>query len=206
MACHPVLSLASSRDWLAWWLATVQVNHPFSKLSSCMAQHASACCPPHLVPHTFACHAKWFCRNLHAIITMLRTEASHDPTAIPLPDDLDLPSGVSPLRFPDWLSLAFHALKLCAPSLHPLQVLFPACFFDLHDLASGWQIDVDSQEFLLPAGFLRLIARAGAALGPPCYQLPPDVARCLLFEATYSEHLCLHLPSTVCNCCRFRRL
>jgi hypothetical protein len=35
---------------------------------------------------------------------------------------------------------------------------------------------------LLTAGFLRLIVRAGAALGPPCYQLPPEVARCLHFE------------------------
>jgi hypothetical protein len=72
--------------------------------------------------------------------------------------------------------------ELCVPSLHPLQVLFPACFSDLHDLASGWLTDVESQEFLLPAGFLPPIARAGAALGPPCYQLPPDVARCPLFE------------------------
>jgi hypothetical protein len=129
-----------------------------------------------LVPHTFACHAKCICRTLHALVTMLRTEASHDAAAIPLPDDLDLPGGVSPLRYPDWLSLAFRALKLCVPSLYPLQVLFAACFSNLHDLASGWPNDVESQEYLLPAGFLRLLARAGAALGPPCYQLPPDVA------------------------------
>jgi hypothetical protein len=80
-----------------------------------------------LVPHTFACHAKWLCRTLHAFVTMLRAETSHDPAAIPLPDDLNLPGGVSPLRYPDWLSLAFHALSLCVPSLHPLQVLFAAC-------------------------------------------------------------------------------
>jgi hypothetical protein len=62
-----------------------------------------------LVPHTFASHAKWLCRTLHTLVTMLVTEASHNPAAIPLPDDLDLPGGVSPLRYPDWLSLAFHA-------------------------------------------------------------------------------------------------
>jgi hypothetical protein len=170
---------------------------------------------PHAFKSKFACHAKWLCRSLHALVTMLRTEASHDPAAIPLPDDLDLPGGVSPLRYPDWLALAFHALKLCVPSLHSLQVLFAACFYDLHELASGWLTDVESQEFLLSAGFLRHIARAGAALGPPayqlppCYQLPPDQltlhdARSL--RATNSKHLYFQLPSTVRNCCRFRRL
>jgi hypothetical protein len=55
------------------------------------------------VPHIFACHVKWLCRTVHALVTILRTEAPHNP------DDLDLPGGVSPLRYPDWLSLTFHA-------------------------------------------------------------------------------------------------
>jgi hypothetical protein len=36
-----------------------------------------------LVPHTFACHAKWLCRTLHALVKMLRTEVPHDLAAIP---------------------------------------------------------------------------------------------------------------------------
>jgi hypothetical protein len=67
---------------------------------------------------------------------------------------------------------------------------------------SVWLTNVESQEFLLPAGSLRLIARAGAALS--CHQLPPDVARS--FRAINSEYLCFQLPSTVRNCCHFRRL
>jgi hypothetical protein len=181
MACHPVLSLASSGHWLPWWMAAVQVRHPFSKPSRAVLQavlHGPAREGGFgllsLIQHTFACHAKWFCRTLHALVSMLHTEASHNPAAIPSPDDLDLSDGVQSLRYPDWLSLAFRALKLCVP-MHVLQACMSSCFSDLHDLASGWLTDGQSQEILLPAGFLRLTARAGTALGPPCCQLPPDV-------------------------------
>jgi hypothetical protein len=66
----------------------------------------------------------------------------------------------------------------------------------LYDLVSGWPTDVETQGFRLPAGFLSLVARAGVALGPPCYQLPPDVAWCLLFEANQVR---TSLLSTVLN-------
>jgi hypothetical protein len=115
MACHPVLFLASSGHWLAWWMAAVQDKHPFSKPSSCMAQHATAvlACYPlsHIPLHVMPNGSLAPCTPLSQCCAQIVAQMSHDPAAIPLPDDLDLPGGVSPLRYPDWLTLAFHAVS-----------------------------------------------------------------------------------------------
>jgi hypothetical protein len=118
--------------------------------------------------HVYACHAKWLCRTLRALLQAATADISRDPAKIILPDATDLPGGVGPPRQrpdPMWLLLAANALKVCNPSVPPLQILLCAAYSTPTYRALGWVTDVEGQTYLLPCGFLQLLAGAAGALG-----------------------------------------
>jgi hypothetical protein len=63
------------------------------------------------------------------------------------------------------LPLAANALKVCSPSMPPLQTLLCAAYSTPTERALGWLTNVEGQTHLLPCGFLQLIAGAAGALG-----------------------------------------
>jgi hypothetical protein len=118
--------------------------------------------------HVHACHAKWLCRTLRALLQAATAGIARNPAKIILPDATDLPGGVGPPRQgpdPTWLPLVTKALKVCNPSMPPLQTLLCAASFTPTDRALGWFTDVEGQTYLLPCGFLQLIAGTIGALG-----------------------------------------
>jgi hypothetical protein len=72
--------------------------------------------------HVHACHAKWLCRTLRALLQATTADVTQDPAEIILPDITDLPGGVGPPRQRPgslWLPLAANALKVCNTSMPP---------------------------------------------------------------------------------------
>jgi hypothetical protein len=70
--------------------------------------------------HVHACHAKWLCRTLRALLQSATADRVRDPAEILLPDATDLLGVVGPPRQhpgPMWLQLAANALKMCNPSV-----------------------------------------------------------------------------------------
>jgi hypothetical protein len=108
------------------------------------------------------------CRTFSALLQAATADAAQDPAEIILPDATDLLGGVGPPRQrpdPIWRPLAANALKVCNPSMPPLQTLLCAAYSTRTDRAIGWLTDVEGQTHLLPCGFLQLIAGAAGALG-----------------------------------------
>jgi hypothetical protein len=95
--------------------------------------------------HDHACHAKWLCLTLSTLLQAVTTDVARDPAEIILLDATDLPGGVGPPRQrpdPIWLPLAANALKMCNPSMPPLQTLLCAAYSTPTDRALGWLTDV----------------------------------------------------------------
>jgi hypothetical protein len=106
--------------------------------------------------------------TLSALLQAVTPDVARDPAEIILPDATDLPGGVSPPRQrpdPMWRLLAANALKVCNPSMPPLQTILCAAYSTPTDRALGWLTDVEGQTHLLPCGFLQLIAGAAGGLG-----------------------------------------